>query len=149
MQHMQRAKVDILELLKIIFLSDNHNEIILEASLLKSNRDIFLFCLELFNNGLVILFGENGRCLMNNVSIDNLYEVRKKLMVAHINTKIVCYDKETALLVDLIEPTDNPKSIIESSLKEIHSLDPNSSLDQFKVNMLVNDTFVEISFVIE
>tara|TARA_Y100000389_G_scaffold105527_1_gene102441 strand:- start:39461 stop:39901 length:441 start_codon:yes stop_codon:yes gene_type:complete len=146
---MQRAKVDILELLKIIFLSDNHNEIILEASLLKSNRDIFLFCLELFNNGLVLLFGENGRCLMNNVSIDNLYEVRRKLMVAHINTKIVCYDKETALLVDLIVPSDNPKNVIESSLKEIHSLDPHSSLDQFKVNMLVNDTFVEISFVIE
>jgi hypothetical protein len=146
---MQRAKVDILELLKIIFLSDNHNEIILEASLLKSNRDIFLFCLELFNNGLVLLFGENGRCLMNNVSIDNLYEVRRKLMVAHINTKIVCYDKETALLVDLIVPSDNPKNVIESSLKEIHLLDPNSSLDQFKVNMLVNDTFVEISFVIE
>ena len=148
-QHMQRAQVNIMELLNIIFLSDNQNEIILEASLLKTNRDIFLFCLELFNNGIVMLYGEHGRCVMNNISIDNLYEVRKKLMIAHINTKIVCYDKDTALLVDLITPLDNPKTVIEASLNEIHKMDPNSSLDQFKVQMLIDNSYVEISFVIE
>lgn len=147
--NIQRAKVDIHELLQIIFLSDNHSEIILEASLLKTNKDIFLFCLELFNNGIVLLFGKEGRCVMNNISIDDIYLVRKKLMVAHINTKIVCYDKDTALLVDLITPLDNPKTVIEASLDAMHKLDPNASLEDYKVNMLINDSYVEISFVIE
>jgi hypothetical protein len=146
---MQRAQVDINELLRIIFLSNNQSEIILEASLLKTNKDIFYFCLELFNNGIVLLFGENGRCTMNKISIDNLYEIRKKLLIAHISTKIICYDKDTALLIDLITPNDNSKTVIESSLKKIYAIDNNANMDQFTVHMLIDESYVEISFAIE
>ena len=113
-----------------------------------NNKDVFLFCFDLFCKGLIFLFGNkcnnNISVNFNNLSEYQLDEVRKKLKLLGISTHILTYDLHTAALLDFpITPKLFPQSI-----DNINKQPSDLSLNEYVVRGVTNETMFELYFEI-
>lgn len=98
----------------------NINNAIIDLSIggVEHNKDFFLFLVDLVCKGLVLLFGENNRVELDNITLDDFNSIRKKLLCAGID-------------VDLkVEVNDG--DIPGINLYEIENIPNDVSLDQFR-----------------
>lgn len=56
----------------------------------------------LFMRGLVLLFGSENKITLNHLNMDQIQVVIDKMRLAKIKTHVTSYDKETAIILDLI-----------------------------------------------
>ncbi len=98
----------------------NINNAIVELSLggVENNKDLFLFLVDLVCKGLVLLFGEENRVELDNVTSDDFNMIRKKLSCAGINVD---------LMVEI-----NDGDIPGINLYEIENIAEDTPLEQFK-----------------
>lgn len=73
-----------------VFLHNVKNaKIELSLANIRSNKDLFYFCLDLFCKGLVMTFGDgNNRIDMDELDIEKFGRVRAKMLLAGIDTML-------------------------------------------------------------
>jgi hypothetical protein len=134
--------IDIDLLAPIIFLKNPNNlPILLDITRdpLKNTKDIFYFCADIFFKGLFYLHHTaDNKVIINNLSIEQIYEVISKLRNAKIMTSIKIIEKE----VDQTQA----HTIINDSLKRVKDLQDHENLNTYDLRIPLNGVLYSISF---
>jgi hypothetical protein len=57
--------------------------------------------------GLVLLFGNDNKITLNHLSMDQIQVVIHKMKMAKIKPHVTSYDKDTAMILDLLPTNSN------------------------------------------
>lgn len=112
----------------------NINNAIIELSLggVENNKDLFMFLVDLVCKGLVLLFGEENRVELDNVTLEDFNMIRKKLACAGIHIDL------------LVEPNDG--DIPGINLYELDNIPDNSPLEHFRFKITSISFIYNIGF---
>jgi len=124
----------------------------------KTNKELFSFCFQLFCNGLVLLYGDGQKVLLNARSMEQLDTIRAKLKCVHIHVKITTYDLDTAYLLDMVEkpPTSshnqqsrpNEGAVLAKSMAAIRTQAENDALEDYALTLMMHGNVMQIHFEI-
>tara|TARA_Y100000389_G_scaffold184550_1_gene203109 strand:- start:934 stop:1410 length:477 start_codon:yes stop_codon:yes gene_type:complete len=124
----------------------------------KTNKELFSFCFQLFCNGLVLLYGDGQKLLLNALSMEQLDTIRAKLKCVHIHVKIATYDLDTAYLLDMVEkpnsshnqqqPRLNEGSVLAKSMAAIRTQGENDALEDYALTLMMHGNVMQIHFEI-
>jgi len=124
----------------------------------KTNKELFSFCFQLFCNGLVLLYGDGQKVLLNALSMEQLDTIRAKLKCVHIHVKITTYDLDTAYLLDMVEkpPTSshnqqsrpNEGAVLAKSMAAIRTQAENDALEDYALTLMMHGNVMQIHFEI-
>jgi hypothetical protein len=144
----RRQNIDLSQLAQYIFVTnvEAKNEIFLDVQTIKTTKELFFFCFELFCKGLVILYGDGSRLCLNSVTMDQFHEIRRLFAFAHIKLCLNVYEKDVACLVDLIEEKETEREAISKSINALTKAPDNQELSKYMFNMLINNTLMIVSF---
>lgn len=143
--------INIQDLAHYIFKTNSHeqNELFLDIKTLKTNKELFFFCFELFCKGLIILYGNSeNKLLLNQVTMEQFDVIKQALIYAHIKLHIQVYEQSIAELMDLISTTDE-RDVICETIDKLVASEQNDKLDQYKFNIIINGVVYAIYFTIE
>ena len=91
------CSMTIADAIKFMFIENTKdNPVYLNVPQLKEPYDLFLFFVDLLCKGLVLLYGENGRIVIDNLTQEQLAVVTKKLKNAGIALTIDCAPHQQA-----------------------------------------------------
>jgi hypothetical protein len=115
----------------------------------KNNKELFSFCFQLFCNGLVMLYGDETKVLLNALTMEQLNTIRTKLKCVRIHLKMVTYDIETAHLLDIVDKTKlNEGAVLAKSMAEINNKPENESLEDYSITLLLHGNVMQFYFEI-
>ena len=141
--------IDITELAQYVFRNENEFPIFIEINCLKTKKELFFLLFDLFCKGLIILYGENNKILLNKLGMDQFDEVKAKLKLAHVDLNLTLYDKETAVILEMI-PADIDdrfeKTIIQKSLAQINGMSDDMDIKEYVFQLFMNETLFNINF---
>tara|TARA_B110000261_G_scaffold91062_2_gene103689 strand:+ start:439 stop:690 length:252 start_codon:yes stop_codon:yes gene_type:complete len=80
---------------------------------------------------------------------NHLDKIRRKLLFANIDTKIVQYPIDTAILIDILDPSRSPKQVLSDSINKIGSLETNLEIEEYEFSLLIDSVYIIISFGIK
>ena len=145
---MEKICIDVENLARYIFETNVNNKIFLDIKSIKTNKELFFFYFDLFCKGLVITFSDENTLLLNKLTEDDFYKIKKKFELAYIKLNMTIYDIETAYLIDICEKKHdlNEKDIIEKSIEKLKNMDDNLDLIQYEFNIYINGIINVISF---
>ena len=145
---MEKICINVENLARYIFQTNNTNKIFLDIKSIKTNKELFFFYFDLFCKGLVITFSEGNTLLLNKLTEEDFYKIKKKFELAHIKLNISIYDIDTAYLIDICESKTNlkEKEIIEKSIEKLKDMDDNLQLKDYEFNIYINGIINVISF---
>lgn len=145
---MEKICIDVQNLARYIFETNVNNTIFLDIKSIKTNKELFFFYFDLFCKGLIITFSEENTLLLNKLTEEDFYKIKKKFELARIKLNISIYDIETAYMIDICEKkTDlNEKEIIEKSIDKLKDMNDNLDLNQYEFNIYINGIINVISF---
>ena len=150
---------DLLE--RIYYKNQNNNRIFIEANSLRSTKELFRFCLDLFCKGLVMCHGDtNKRVEVDNLSMQQIQFVIDKLSYTGIMTIVRVLTKEqvqdnndeydNALEEPLVsEKRKDAYKILKESVDYIDTCPENDDLKKYNFKILVGDCVYCISFEIQ
>ena len=141
-----RLNIDVSEVAKYIFKINTDKEIILNVKSIKTSRDLFFFLFDIFCKGIIILYGENNKMKLNDLQPYQFDEIKDKLKYAHIKLNMEMFDKDTAILLDLLSEQIDEKNIIQKSIDDIMLMGDNEELDKYIFNLYMNETLFCINF---
>jgi hypothetical protein len=147
----KHRNVNYQELVKYIFVENNGKKIILQNNDLRTNKDIFTFCFDLFCKGLLICHGYADNVVhIDNLTLDDIRIVIDKLSYSGIITII---QVETDLLENGDEDNyqDRQKSahyVISESIRLLNAANDNDQLDNFSFRLKVMNLIYVIRFKI-
>ena len=138
---MNNFNIDIDLLAPIIFIKNTNN---LPISLnledpLKNPKDIFYFCTDLFFKGLYYMHNDaNNKVVINNLSLEQIYEVVSKLKLAKINT----------ILNILSTGVDQKQAhtIINESLHNVRAMNDHQDINKYFLSIPIHGVLYSISF---
>jgi hypothetical protein len=83
---MHNIKMPLNRLANFVFKENTNDvEICLETKELKTSKELFLFCLDLFMKGLVMLFGNSeNKVVLDTITIDQISLIQRKMRNMHI-----------------------------------------------------------------
>jgi hypothetical protein len=145
----QIVNVDIDNLAKYIFKTNVDSQMFLQFDSIKTNRDLFYLCFDLFCKGIVLLFGKDNKFRLNDMNDNHFDKIRRKLLFANIDTKIVQYPIDTAILIDILDPSRSPKQVLSDSINKIGSLETNLEIEEYEFSLLIDSVYIIISFGIK
>jgi hypothetical protein len=149
MNSLEKQNINIEELANYIFCINENTEIILDIKSLKTNKEFFFFCFDLFCKGLVLLFGENNKLLLNNLTENQFDIIKLKFKYAHIFLHTEIYDIETAHLIDIIDKDkQDARQFLLDSIDNLKRLDDNLDIKEYNFNILLNDNVISLCFTI-
>jgi hypothetical protein len=142
------ANIDVSEVANYIFKTNNDKEILLNVNSIKTSRDLFFFLFDIFCKGLVILYGENNKMKLNDLQPYQFDEMKDKLKYAHIRLNMEMYDKNTAVILDLLPDNDgfDERSIIKKSIDDILLMTENEELNKYTFKLYMNEYLFCINF---
>jgi hypothetical protein len=143
---MKKIGINIEDLATFVFKTNEEKNVILEVNSLRTVKELFYLCFDLFCKGLVILFGVNNKLVLNKLRENQIEEVRNKLLDVHINTNVVQYSKDTAILVDLLDQNMSVEKVLQNSINKISDMGDDMCLDEYEFEMLIGELFMTISF---
>jgi hypothetical protein len=145
---MTRLNIDVSEVAKYIFEINDDKEIYLNVKSIKTTRDLFFFLFDIFCKGIIILYGENNKMKLNDLQPTQFDEIKHKLKFAHIKLNMEMFDKQTAVLIDLIPEGDesNEKNIIQKSIDDIMLMNDNEELNTYVFKLFMNENLFCINF---
>ena len=123
----------------------------------KTNKELFSFCFQLFCNGLVLLYGDGHKVLLNALSMEQLDTIRAKLKCVHIHVKIATYDLDTAYLLDMVEKPNSPQNqpprpnegaVLAKSMAAIRTQGENDALEDYALTLMMHGNVMQIHFEI-
>jgi hypothetical protein len=121
---MQDLNMHINDLADFIFIK-NVNDSIIQLSLngVEDMKDLFYFCLDLFCKGLVILFGQDNKVEVENITLEQFMLLRKKMANAGININLNIYED--------IEGEENEEKKVALNLEKIEELPNNLNIEDY------------------
>lgn len=145
---MEKISINVEDLARYIFEININNKIFLDINSIKTNKELFFFYFDLFCKGLIITFSESNTLLLNKLTEEDFYKIKKKFELAHIKLNVSIYDVETAYMIDICEKkTDlKEKEIIEKSIERLKDMDDNLELKEYEFNIYINGIINVISF---
>lgn len=145
---MEKISINVEDLARYIFKTNTNNKIFLDINSIKTNKELFFFYFDLFCKGLIITFSESNTLLLNKLTEEDFYKIKKKFELAHIKLNMSIYDVETAYLIDICEKkTDlTEKEIIEKSIERLKDMNDNLELKEYEFNIYINGIINVISF---
>lgn len=146
-----RMDINVQDLAHYIFKTNviEQNEIFLDIKSLKTTKELFFFCFELFCKGLIIMFGNSqSKLLLNSVTMEQFEAVDERLRYAHIRLHIITYEQSTAEIMDLINRNDE-KGIICETIDKLASSEENDDIESYTFNIMINEVVYVIYFTIE
>lgn len=147
--NIEKKNIDVDQLAFYIFTENDGKEIFLDIQSIKTNKDLFFFCFDLFCKGLVILFGTENKLLLNMLTSENFDEIRRKLKYAHIHLKTLNYDVELAELLDIVnKDTLNERNVLVESIDHLKGMEEQLELSEYIFNIYLNNTVMQIFFEI-
>tara|TARA_Y100000389_G_C17315742_1_gene440339 strand:+ start:227 stop:673 length:447 start_codon:yes stop_codon:yes gene_type:complete len=109
---------------------------------LKTQKETFLFCFELFCKCLVILYGIQNRLNLNELRIQDLDYVKTKMKKLCVKVNTIQYDIQTAKLLDM----NINSNLLQTSWDVIMSQKDDDPLSNYIIQVQVGETVMEISF---
>ena len=79
---MEKICINVENLARYIFQTNNTNKIFLDIKSIKTNKELFFFYFDLFCKGLVITFSEGNTLLLNKLTEEDFYKIKKKFELA-------------------------------------------------------------------
>lgn len=147
--NIEKKNIDVDQLAFYIFTENDGKEIFLDIQSIKTNKDLFFFCFDLFCKGLVILFGTENKLLLNMLTSENFDEIRRKLKYAHIHLKTLNYDVELAELLDIVnKETLNERNVLVESIDKLKGMEEQLELSEYIFNIYLNNNVIQIFFEI-
>jgi hypothetical protein len=145
---MEKISINVEDLARYIFEINTNNKIFLDINSIKTNKELFFFYFDLFCKGLIITFSESNTLLLNKLTEEDFYKIKKKFELTHIKLNMSIYDVETAYMIDICEKkTDlKEKEIIEKSIERLKDMDDNLELKEYEFNIYINGIINVISF---
>ena len=147
--NVKNKNIDITELAQYVFRNENESPIFIEINCLKTKKELFFLLFDLFCKGLIILFGENNKILLNKLEMSQFDVVKTKLKLAHVDMNLQLYDKDTAVILEMI-PSDIDdrfeKTIIQKSLAKINGMPDDADLKDYVFQLFMNETLFNINF---
>lgn len=147
--NLTNKNIDITELAQYVFKNESESSIFIKINCLKTTKELFFLLFDLFCKGLIILFGDNNRILLNKLDMDQFDKVKAKLKLAHVDLNLHLYDKDTAILLDMIPSNSDDrfeKTIIQNSLNKIKQMDDNEDLKDYVFQLYMNEILYNINF---
>jgi hypothetical protein len=143
-----KMNIDVTEVAKYIFKINTDKEIFLNVNSIKTSRDLFFFLFDIFCKGLIILYGEDNKMRLNDLHPEQFEVIKDKLKYAHIKLNMEMYDKDTAILLDLLPDDDSydEKKIIQKSIDDIMLMTENEELSSYIFKLYMNDNLFCINF---
>jgi len=138
----ERKTVDFEELVNYIFFKNaSKKKILIETSDLRTSKDIFCFCLDLFCKGLILCNGdENKRVEVESLQIEDIQNVIDKLSYTGIMTIVQ---------ISTLKEMDNagtPHDLLVKSVNDINSFPDNGTLSEYDFKLRVNEVVYIIRF---
>jgi hypothetical protein len=140
------------ELAMLIFKANDGSDMLLGlGENIKTNKELFSFCFKLFCSGLVLLFGDGNKVLLNELSMDHLETIKTKLKHAHIHIKTISYDLETAILLDIVdkEQASNEALALNTSIAKLNAMKAHEPLEEYELTLLLHGSVLQLHFEIE
>lgn len=143
------VELEVDDLAKILY-DVNKTDTVIELSLggIEDNKDLFYFCLDLFCKGLVMLFGEDNKLIVNTISIDQFEIIKRKLHNAGINVTLTLFTPEPISHEDYDVP-DLPTSCLypNINIEDIEIMPNNLPLNDYKFEIKLSPEIAyKISF---
>lgn len=154
------------ELLERIYHKNpNNNRLFIEANSLRSTKELFRFCLDLFCKGLVMCHGGDSRRVeIDKLSMDQIQYVIDKLSYTGIMTIVRVLTKEHYDVIHEDEPSESDSplqepliqkqklkdayKVLQQSVEAIEKFPENDHLKNYNFKILVGDCVYCISFEI-
>lgn len=135
-------EVEVDDLAMFMFRNNSH-DVIVELSLggIEDNKDLFYFCLDLFCKGLVLMYGEDNKLIINNIQIEQFGFVKKKMENAGICVNLDIVSEAVDADADTKGSDDFPKDLPKDSLYPRVNMD---SIESLPHNMPLHDYKFEI-----
>lgn len=106
---------------------------------LKNSKDIFYFCTDIFFKGLFYMnHNNNNKVIVNDLSLEQIYQVIAKLKHAKINTNIKIGKPEVDQKL--------ARTIINSSLNDVKNMADNQPLMLYELHIPINNVLYVVSF---
>ena len=147
-QKREHKNVDYYQLLEhIYFKNRNKQKIFVEAASLKSTKDLFRFCLDLFCKGLVLCYGDESRKVtIDSLSLEQIQDVIDKLSYTGIMTIIQVLQKDMEAEDHASNAEESSYSILTESVKRIDEYPDNGDLKEYNFKIKVGPTVFCIFF---
>lgn len=126
----------------------DNNECVFMLNNVSSSKVLFELCFDIFCKSLVILYGTENTLNINILNETDLNFVKTKLEKINIKINTLVYDVKTAELLDIIESPNTGIHLLQKSLQNIRLQPDNLDLNEYIVQIQINDIIMEISFEI-
>ena len=137
---MQEIETNIGELAQFIFLkNESESKIAMTIPDLSNNKELFFFTLDLFCRGLVMLFGHDGKVVIEELREKDFEIIKHKLGLAGIltNLRVTPHD-DVSLAKFYVEPPINSR--------EIESLDNDLELTEYVFTVSTQQLLYHVNF---
>lgn len=139
-------EIEVDELARFLY-SHNKQDSVIELSLggIEDNKDLFYFCLDLFCKGLVMLFGDNNKLVINDISLDQFESIKKKMGNAGIKVDLDIIQTQSTPDGKFDEddlPSDLPLTALypNINIKDIETLPNSLPLSDYKFDINLSPT---------
>lgn len=146
------CEIEVNELARFLY-TDNNQDAVIELSLggIEDNKDLFYFCLDLFCKGLVMLFGDNNKLVINNITTEQFESIKRKMGNAgiQVDLAVLTFDRKIDIHDDDGLPEDLPASALypNINIKDIELLPNSLSLTDYKFEINLSPTLTyQITF---
>lgn len=126
------------------------NEIYFEINQFMSVKEFSNILYTLFMRGLVLLFGYENRITLNHLTMDQIQVVIDKMRLAKIKPRVTMYDKETAIILDLLPTNSNLPleiAVMQNNKLELEQVNSNY-LNQYVYKIYMYSTLYCMCFEI-
>lgn len=128
------------DLARFIFI-ENINDVAVAMSLngIDDTKDLFYFCLDLFCKGLVMMFGNDNRVNVHELTYTDFEKIQKKMKNAGVIVKLAVFED-----IQLDDNNDAHNAFI--NLEYINSLPNDLQLSDYNFIMKTDNSVFTISF---
>lgn len=137
---MNSLNIDIDLLAPIIFIKNVNNLPILLnlKDPLKNPKDIFYFCTDLFFKGLFYIHRKSNKVIINDLTLEQIYEVISKMK----NAKIIT-------VLNIINTDVDQKqahSIINESIRKVKAMNEHEDFNKYFLSIPIHGVLYSLSF---
>ncbi len=159
---MEKNFYDMNTLAKFIFTENRHNnpiDLVIDEGC-SNIKELFFVCVELLTNGLKLLYGDlDGKVSLKDITLDQLIEVKKKLLLAKIDFEIDMIENKD-FIIEIEESNQNIQesnkilsneekynsTILKHLLTSIDDLDDNLPLNEYCFKIELDDSIYLVRF---
>lgn len=115
----------------------NDAKLVMSLGGIEDAKDLFYFCLDLFCKGLVMLYGNEGKVHVQDLSLEQFQVIKKKMFNASIDVNLAVYE-------DIEEKENDEKCYI--NIKHIEQMPNNLNIREYKFMLRADPMVFHVTF---